>query len=406
MKRRTGGMRLIELILVALLVLPLVLRPAAIAWADDGSDPPPENVTERLSTARPQTMGDALKGDPYFGYGVTVQLLGQPVAPLLNGIEGMHFNWVRQHVRWGAIEPAAGSYQWDQLDSVVNDVGARGLHLLLVISGTPDWARPAEVDLSHDGPPAEAASFGAFVSVLAARYHGLVDAYQVWQAPNAVSHWNSPAGPAASEYVNLLKHAYEAVRTNAPGALVVSASLSPNSQSGNIDALVYLSEMIGMGAGSWYDVLGISILGSQSQRPGGEGLLVEYVGMDGVMSRGGAAEKPIWLTDLQWDCSAAGGLSEELQAELIVGLVQEAERTTALQVVVVDDFNTALVDPAAPRGCSLIRSDWSAHPAFLELAEMRQEHRFFGNAGPGRRVQNRAPQLGVKPYLYRPSELD
>lgn len=392
--------------MLAMLGLSLVLWPGAIARADGGPDPLTENPADGFGAGRPQTMGDAVKGDPYFGYGVTVQLLGQPVAPLLNGVEGMHFNWVRQHVRWEAIEPAAGSYQWDQLDSVVNDVSARALHLLLVVSGTPDWARLANADLSHDGPPAELASFGAFMSALSARYQGSVDAYQVWQAPNAVSHWDSPAGPAAIEYVNLLKHAHEAVRANAPRALVVSASLAISSQSGDSEATAYLIEMAEIGAGSWYDVLGISYLGSQGQRPGGEGLLAEYEGMDGVMTSSGTAEKPIWLTDLQWDCSAAGGLSEEAQAELIVNLVQEAERTPALQVVVVDGFNIALVDPAAPQGCSLIRSDWSAHPAFLGLAEMRQAHRFFGAAGPLRQVQNRAPQLGVKPYLYRPSEPD
>ena len=79
----------IQLAALLSLLLSLILSPLNIAhgWGGDG----------------PQTMGNATQGEPYFGYGVTAQLLGQPVTPLLNGLVGMQFNWVRQPLSWAEI---------------------------------------------------------------------------------------------------------------------------------------------------------------------------------------------------------------------------------------------------------------------------------------------------------------
>ena len=384
----------IQLAALLLLLLPLIVSPLGVAHGSGGD--------------RPQTMGSATKGEPYFGYGVTAQLLGQPVAPLLNGVIGMQFNWVRQASSWAEIEPSPGRYEWDALDLVVNEIQARGLRLLLVISGTPDWARPAGSNLAHDGPPADLAAFENFVATLAGRYVGAVDAYQVWQAPNVIANWDSPAGLSAGNYVQLIQVAYRAIKAGSPEALVVSANLEPvgESEADGVTSqadLAYLSATYGAGLASSYDVAGLSLHG-----PAGLG---HYQELRQVMAEHGEGGRAVWLTQVTWPCSAKEEEEqEEKQAEFLVETFQMAERSLTIQVMIVDNFNLSIVEPSAPESCtSLICSDWSARPAFLQLAQMRQQQIFSrasGASGDGPHPRNRAPQSGVKPYLYQPGALN
>jgi len=378
----------IQIAALLLLLLPLIVSPLGVAHGSGGD--------------RPQTMGSATKGEPYFGYGVTAQLLGQPVAPLLNGVMGMQFNWVRQASSWAEIESSPDRYHWDDLDLVVNEIQARGLHLLLMISDTPDWARPAGSNLAHDGPPADLAAFENFVTTLAGRYAGMVDAYQIWQAPNVIANWDSPAGLSAGNYVQLIQVAYRAIKAASPETLVLSAGLEPISES-EADGvtsqadLAYLSATYGAGLASSHDVAGLHLYG-----PAG---VSHYQELRQVMAEHGEGGRAVWLTQVTWPCSA-GEEEEEAQARFLVETFQMAEKSLTIQVMIVDNFNLSIVEPSAPEGCtSLIRSDWSARPAFIQLAQMRQQQ-IFSRASDDAYPRNRAPQSGVKPYLYRPAGLN
>jgi len=295
---------------------------------------------------------------PPFGYGVTVQLQGQPVTPLLNGVIGMHFNWVRQPLRWQDMELAAGQYDWSRLDPVVEEVNAKGLHLLLVIHGT------AGAELSRNGPPAELDAWVNFVTALAGRYAGRVDAYQIYQDPNLSANWVSPQA-----YVQLLQAAYQAIKSASPEAKIVSAGLYPGATEDGLAAMSdveYLAGIRQAGGANWYDVLGVHLVGVGN----GDDLDYHALQQDN--------ESPIWLTQVGWACplaaQEAAGECEEQQAAFLIRAFEMAEKAPAIQVVMVDNFNLSTVTPSDPAAdFSLIRADWSARPAFLQLAQMRQE---------------------------------
>jgi hypothetical protein len=368
-------------------LLALVLGPVGVLEATGGAGPSVDSAAER-----PQTMGAAAKGEPFFGYGVDMELMGQPIAPLLNGVLGMQFNWVRQVVAWRQLEPAAGQYDWGQLDAAVCEVSNRGLHLMLLVSDAPDWAGGVGEDSApgSSGLPADLDAWARFLAALVSRYDGLVDAYQVSRAPDLSAEWTSEA---VSDYVRLLQVAYDVVHTHSPGALVVSAGLPADT------GLGYLAAMYAAGLAAYCDAVAVQL----ARATAGDYQLVRQ-----VMAANGDGGKPVWLTGLGWpaatdDGACPAGINEKQQADALVDAVRMAEGEPSIQLVMVDNYNRSVVNPSSDAACySLIRSDWSARPAFLELAQMRQEQLFPGGGQPRMHASRRAPQAGVKPHVYRP----
>jgi hypothetical protein len=101
-----------------------------------------------------------------------------------------------------------------------------------------------------------------FVSAVANRYKGRVDAYEIWNEPNLSAEWGGKA-PSAVEYVELLRASYQAIKQADPQAMVVTAGLSPTTE---ISAraqpdVAFLRQMYAAGAKGTFDWLGIHAAG-------------------------------------------------------------------------------------------------------------------------------------------------
>jgi len=385
MMHRVGG-----LLLVVLYLLGTLCRPAN---ADSGVDQTPPDLL-----AGRQTMGfEHLRGTTeLFGYGVTADLIGQPLTPLLNGAAALRLNWIRQPVRWSDIEPEQGRYHWELLDPVVSKVRLRGFHLLLVIDGTPPWARGELAPGTSDGPPADPAAFATFMNRLSTRYIGLVDAYQIWQSPNLRAFWS--AQPSPQDYSRLLRVAYHAVKAVDPDALIVSADVELGSdqlQPDSIHGLAFLQDMIQSGAAGTYDVLGLALDPSITSPVESLARVRQLVTQDG--------EVPLWIIRAGWSCpladSAAMAACEGQQADYLLDLAAQVEQLPDVGVFMVDNLNLSIIDANhVAAGKSLLRSDWSPRPVFLELARMRQEQTMATETVPVSTAHNRASQSGPKPH--------
>src|SRR5262249_33429074 len=80
---------------------------------------------------------------PYLEYGVIDHLYYTDRGRVLILTNNAGFDWVRQQVHWKDIEgPNPGNYAWGDLDSIVNDVAAHNLKLLLSIVKSPDFYNP------------------------------------------------------------------------------------------------------------------------------------------------------------------------------------------------------------------------------------------------------------------------
>ena len=99
------------------------------------------------------------------------------------------FRWVKQWFAWNDIEGAGkGQYDWSIPDRIVSQAEEHGLNLLVRVDREPDWAGP---------PPQNTDAFREFLSAMATRYKGRIDAIQIWNEPNLAREWgNKPPNPA------------------------------------------------------------------------------------------------------------------------------------------------------------------------------------------------------------------
>ena len=108
-------------------------------------------------------------------------------------------------------------------------------------------------------------SWGQSLVAMAADFQGCVTAYEIGNEPNLAWEWDPyiepPANPDPLAYVELLRIAYENIKSADPEAVVIAAAMSPT---GSVppeveevwDDLRYLRAMYEAGAKPYFDVLG------------------------------------------------------------------------------------------------------------------------------------------------------
>lgn len=167
------------------------------------------------------------------------------------------FTWVKQRFEWRNIErDGKGRFEWNEPDRILRAIDAAGLKVVARVDGHPGWARAVSI-YPDDGPPDRLSDWTDYLSALSSRYRGRIHAYQIWNEPNLAREWGRRA-PDAAEYTAFLRASYDAVKRADSQALVVSAGLSPTtdtSDNARPDA-IYLREMYAAGARGAFDLLG------------------------------------------------------------------------------------------------------------------------------------------------------
>jgi LysM repeat protein len=200
--------------------------------------------------------------DPGFNYGIEVYFAGQDVNALADQVTQLGMNWVKVNVDWGNLESEQGQIDFSELDSVVAALSARGLSILLTVSNAPQWARTSEIE---EGPPDELADFTTFIGRLAENYAGQVAAYQIWEEPNLRRNWScvNERGDLMmcdTDYIEMLRQAYAAIKAADANAVVVTAGLAPtrfNDRINAIDDHLYLQTLYANGVAGVSDAIGI-----------------------------------------------------------------------------------------------------------------------------------------------------
>jgi hypothetical protein len=195
------------------------------------------------------------------GYGFEAYLWWKPEIATrdLGLIRGAGFQWVKQTFAWRDIELEKGKYDWSHADNIVMLAQHFNLKLLIRLDRDPYWDRTyLDGKGIAAGPPRSLDNFFNFCGVIAARYHGKVPAYQVWNEPNLAREWGGQS-PNAADYVALLSGCYKAIKAADPNALVISAGLAPtgNGLPEAIPDTQYLEQMYHAGAAPYFDLLGV-----------------------------------------------------------------------------------------------------------------------------------------------------
>lgn len=184
-------------------------------------------------------------------YGVQAFLWWRPEVAHrdLGLIRDAGFTWVKQWFAWRDIEgKGKGQYDWTTADRVVDQVEEFGLKLIVRVDHEPEWAGP---------PPANVSHFADFLTAMATRYRGRIQAYQVWNEPNLAREWgNKP--PNAQEYTQMLKTAYQTIKKIDPNAIVISAGMAPTTELSQraVPDTQFIQAMYNAGAKPYFDMLG------------------------------------------------------------------------------------------------------------------------------------------------------
>lgn len=352
----------------------------------DGASPPSPTPTP----GPPQTG---------LGYGIQVHLLGQDKAQVLRSVNSLGFQWVKQQIEWKVFEPVRGQIQWGELDAIVDAAEAHNLKLLFSVVKAPTWARSTS---SEDGPPVNYQDYWNFMSALASRYAGRVEAYEIWNEQNLRREWNGDT-LSASRYVQLLAGAHDAVKAADPAAIVVSGALAPTGWNDGVTAIddrIYLEAMYAAGLKSYSDAIGAHPNGwandpsayccrqepdvpSHNDHPSFffRHTLEDYWN---TMVRWGDGGARIWATEFGWGSVDGLGVTPEPGYEFVAynTLAEQAEYLTEafsmarsynfLGAMFVWNLNFCPVAGAGAEQCywGILGPDWSPRPAYGALQSM------------------------------------
>ena len=300
--------------------------------------------------------------------------------------------WVRFRLPWDQIELRQGQFDWRMWDTVFG-VLAQHPHLqpLVVLDGSPTWARSAADAANPLAPPHERADFGAFAAAVALRYGGQVRYYQIWQEPNIAPHWGArPADPA--DYLGLLREGAARIRAADADALIVLAGLAPTTETGgaNLSDISFLDQIYAHGGRAWFDIAAAQPYGFSQPPDAAPGAGALNFGraalLRQVMERHGDAATALWATSFGWS-SAQGGapaaagwgqVGPEEQARYL-GAALELARTgwpwLGPLFWAADCAAPAAADPFA--GFALCAADGGPRPAWQALVSLAKAPPFL-----------------------------
>lgn len=223
-----------------------------------------------LPTPTPTPLADIAMLPPLpwgdFGYGVAAHGIILPDYTMDQIATQLHFTWVKQQVRWADFSPAQGQMDWSGYDAVVNAANAQGLKVMFSVVNAPQWSRTYFDDNPQAAPPDDLALFAQFLGELVDRYQGRIGAIEVWNEQNLDREWDTAEGVSAERYVEMLRLAYQTIKSRDPNIIVISGALSPTGSSAvdpnnpnrviYMDDLEYFQRMVNAGFLGYADCVG------------------------------------------------------------------------------------------------------------------------------------------------------
>ncbi len=243
------------------------------------------------------------------------------------------FTWVRQRLDWGRLEPQPGRFRWEESDALIRAIQASGLEPVVVLDGSPAWARAPQDRPPWDNPfapPQDPTDFARFARAFARRYRDQVRFYQIWDEPNIAPHWgNQLIDPVG--YARLLQEASQAIQAVDPDATILLAALAPTGDRGHtaMDEPYFLARLYAAGARDAFHILALEPFGF-GQRPTDPRQRVDVLNfrraalVRPIMAAAGDGDKPVWAVRFGWN----------RQANRIWRAVTPAQQQTFLQEAV------------------------------------------------------------------------
>ena len=212
---------------------------------------------------------------------------------------------IRFPASWQDVQPEGPTqWNWHRLDQVMDEAAARGLGVILALTGAPAW--------THAGPgpglrpetpvppnPAYLPHWQEFVHQVVVRYPALT-AVEIWNEQNIVTFWGGPPDPA--QYTALLDSAYGAVKSVRPDLPVLYGGLCPIVDGfgapGEMGMRAYLQQSYAAGAKGRFDALAVHPYPLPMSRSDYlREIRLQLGDACRIMARHGEPGKRIWVTE-------------------------------------------------------------------------------------------------------------
>jgi hypothetical protein len=162
-----------------------------------------------------------------FGYGIAVHGVVGDADYTMGQVSNLGLGWVKQQVRWAPFEDNPGQMDWSGFDWVVEAANREGIKVMLSVVDAPHWSRTYFDDNVEGAPPDDLALLADFMGRMVDRYQGRIHAIEVWNEENLDREWDTAEGINPERYVEMLRLAYQAIKSRDPNIIVISGALSP-----------------------------------------------------------------------------------------------------------------------------------------------------------------------------------
>ena len=197
---------------------------------------------------------------------------------------------VRFAITWTRLQKTPDApFDFAEADATVADAEAHGLVVLPILYGAPKWAWPTYEHLEE---------FGHYVETVVSHYAGRFPAVEIWNEENITSFWKEE--PCASNYVAVLRCAYEAAKRARPEVEVYMGGTAGV-------PLGYIEEIYKSGGGAFFDAMNVHPY-SHPYEPEGD-LEKKLEDLRALMAKYGDGDKPVVITEHGWpthDASVKG----------------------------------------------------------------------------------------------------
>ncbi|HEY6798438.1 MAG TPA: helix-turn-helix domain-containing protein [Kineosporiaceae bacterium] len=217
---------------------------------------------------------------------------------------------------WALLEPSRGHFQWSTLDRLVDGARRKGLPVLFTLGGTPGWASPDGPptpyrDGSRATPPTDLADWDTFVTELATRYAGHIQAYELWVlAPSPQYYLGS-----AETLVTMTDRAAGILSRTDPDAKIVCPSMG---ELWDADSREFLTRFAALGGYRHCDVAGVKLFPKNFGLP--PETILELTTMIDKTFHDAAVSLPIWSTGTTYRIATATALDEVTARDYAVRL--------------------------------------------------------------------------------------
>lgn len=281
---------------------------------------------------------------------------------LIAGSGAHAFRWYPSQA---GVEPVMGSgdYNWTEPDAVLAGAAARNLQVLLGVSARFD---------DHAYEPDRIDATGRYAAELAARYTparvGDGTLLLGFEGHNEAFFTKVDTQPTAERYTACQAAIYEAIKGNAPTALVGTGGI--------IGSATHVVDLYAAGCKPFFDFLAFHPytrpISAKQSKAIGHGGWAAMLDARQVMVWNGDAHKQIWVTEDGWNTGGKEAVTEQQQADYIKDAITRfRHHPWAGPFFVFCGWDVAGTDEGDSMG--LYRADGTPKPAlatFRELAKV------------------------------------